>query len=72
MLQDEAEKAVCSLLYAGLGPDVRSGDWVVPWGRKGEVPEHVRTYLVGTTEEKNVSARVYAHYDEAMKQMIAG
>jgi hypothetical protein len=72
MLQDEAEKAACSLLYAGLGPDVRSGDWVVPWGRKGEVPEHVRTYLVGTTERGTVSASVYARYEKEMKQMIAG
>jgi retinol dehydrogenase-12 len=24
-----------TLLYAGLGPDVRSGDLIIPWGRKG-------------------------------------
>jgi retinol dehydrogenase-12 len=30
-----------TLLYAGLGPNVRSGDWIIPWGRKGNVPDDV-------------------------------
>ena len=28
-------------LYAGLAPGVESGDFVIPWGRKGEVPCHI-------------------------------
>jgi retinol dehydrogenase-12 len=30
-----------TLLYAGLGPDVRSGDLIIPWGRKEIVPGDV-------------------------------
>jgi NAD(P)-dependent dehydrogenase (short-subunit alcohol dehydrogenase family) len=28
-------------LYAGLAPGVNDGDFVIPWGRKGEVPAHI-------------------------------
>ncbi|KAH8722491.1 hypothetical protein GQ44DRAFT_729596 [Phaeosphaeriaceae sp. PMI808] len=50
-----------TLLYAGLSPDTRSGDWVIPWGRKSNVPEHVRACLmVESGEEKGFSARLYA------------
>jgi retinol dehydrogenase-12 len=47
-------------LYAGLGPDVRSGDFIIPWGRKGSVPAHIVEGTVakeGTT--KSISARFY-------------
>jgi retinol dehydrogenase-12 len=38
-----------TLLYAGLGPDVRSGDLIIPWGRRGNVPADV----VMCTEHKD-------------------
>jgi retinol dehydrogenase-12 len=41
-LAGESEYELCTLLYTGLAGDVRSRDWVVPWGRKDDVPEHVR------------------------------
>jgi retinol dehydrogenase-12 len=40
--------AAYTLLYAGLGPDVRSGDWIIPWRRKGNVPENVTACAMRT------------------------
>lgn len=31
----------CTLLYAGLAPDVRSGDYIIRWGRKSPVPDSI-------------------------------
>jgi retinol dehydrogenase-12 len=36
-----AEFGAYTELYAGLSPEVRDGDWVIPWGRRSEVPGHV-------------------------------
>ncbi|KAF1958352.1 NAD(P)-binding protein, partial [Byssothecium circinans] len=48
-------------LYAGLAPDVEDGDFVIPWGRKGVVPEHVArsTRVEGGGDGKSVGARFY-------------
>jgi retinol dehydrogenase-12 len=47
-------------LYAGLGPDVRSGDFVIPWGRKDSVPAHiVEGTVLKEGEVESVSARFY-------------
>jgi retinol dehydrogenase-12 len=59
------EYAACTLLCAGLAPEVRSGDLVVPWGRQGAVSAHVRGCTVAKeSEEKSVSARLYEWYKE--------
>jgi hypothetical protein len=63
------EYAACTLLYAGLAPEVRSGDWVVPWGRKGSVPENVKVCrMVREGEQKSVSERVYEWCEERVKE----
>ncbi|OAL52931.1 NAD(P)-binding protein [Pyrenochaeta sp. DS3sAY3a] len=46
-------------LYAGLGPDVRSGDFVVPWGRKGDVPTHIKDNTNDINGGKSVSKTFY-------------
>lgn len=54
------EYTAYTLLYAGLGPDVRSGDFVIPWGRKGSVPAHVEeSTKVKDGETMSVSARFF-------------
>lgn len=58
---------VCTLLYAGLAPDVRGGDWVIPWGRKTGVPGQIAACTVRTDEGKSVSEDLYcllAHLSE--------
>jgi retinol dehydrogenase-12 len=65
------EYAACTLLYAGLAPEVRSGDLVVPWGRKGVVSAHVEACTVAKeSEEKSVSARLYEWYKEEVRQLM--
>lgn len=48
-------------LYAGLAPDVRDGDFVIPWGRKGDLPCHIKdsTKVGEGVESKSVSERFY-------------
>ncbi|KAH3969057.1 hypothetical protein HBH69_209180 [Parastagonospora nodorum] len=59
------EYDVCTLLYAGLAPRVASGDWVIPWGRKGEVSEFVRACTARQNDETNgVAAALFEHYEE--------
>lgn len=58
-------------LYAGLSPDVKDGDFVIPWGRKGQVPEHLRESLKeGKAGEKSVSARFYEWCEEQVRPFI--
>lgn len=73
MLSDakETEYRACTLLYAGLAPEVRSGDWVVPWGRKGSVPEHVRDgAVIKAKVVEAVSAGLYERCREEVKQFV--
>jgi retinol dehydrogenase-12 len=50
----------CTLLYAGLAPDVRSLDWVIPYGKKAIVPDRVRQSIATPNASgKKVSARLY-------------
>jgi len=64
----EEEYAACTLLYAGLAPEVRSGDWVVPWGRRGEVAGDVREGTTAEEGDQSVSARVLEWYEGEVAQ----
>jgi retinol dehydrogenase-12 len=47
-------------LYAGFGPDCRSGDFVFPWGREGSAPAHIVEGTVAKNGEvRSVSAQFY-------------
>ncbi|KAH7082276.1 hypothetical protein FB567DRAFT_530931 [Paraphoma chrysanthemicola] len=71
VFNDELEKSVCTLLYAALGPDVRSRDWVVPWGRKGAVPEFVREGAAGKNEKVELSsASLYALHESYLTRHL--
>ncbi|CAO2653224.1 Nn.00g026350.m01.CDS01 [Neocucurbitaria sp. VM-36] len=54
-------------LYAGLGPDVRSGDFVIPWGRKGDVSAHIKESTVGKEGQDSVSVRFYEWCEEQIQ-----
>jgi retinol dehydrogenase-12 len=66
----EDEYATCTLLYAGLAPEVRSGDWVVPWGRKGDVPENVRDGTTAPEGDESVSTRIFGWYEAEVEQYM--
>lgn len=66
----EDEYATCTLLYAGLAPEVRSGDWVVPWGRKGVVPENVRNVITAQEGDESVSTRMFGWYEAEVEQYM--
>jgi retinol dehydrogenase-12 len=60
-----------TLLYAGLGPDVRSGDLIIPWGRKGSVPADV----IMCTEYKDGEGKIhnqilYGRCEENVKPLV--
>jgi retinol dehydrogenase-12 len=58
-------------LFAGLGPDLKQGDFVIPWGRKGCVPEHLKKSLnVGEDGLESVSARFYDWCGEQVKPFM--
>lgn len=57
-------------LYAGLAPDVKDGDFVIPWGRKGCVPDHIRGSTGAKAGEKSVSARFYEWCQEQAKPFM--
>lgn len=62
------EYDACTLLYAGLAPRVASGDWVIPWGRKGKVSEYVRECIAQQNGEVNgVAAALFEQYDERLR-----
>ncbi|KAF2738841.1 short-chain dehydrogenase, partial [Polyplosphaeria fusca] len=47
-------------LYAGFAPDVQTGGFYWPWGRKGVVPDHVEESTVAPADGgKSVAARFY-------------
>jgi NAD(P)-dependent dehydrogenase (short-subunit alcohol dehydrogenase family) len=64
----EDQYAQYTALYAGLAPDVRDGDIVVPWGRKGEVPRAVRELVKGEriADGDSIGGRFYAWCEEAV------
>lgn len=53
-------------LYAGLAPDVRSGDYVIPWGRKGKVPYHI----VQSTQDEDGKASVSKRFFEWCERQV--
>lgn len=58
-------------LYAGLAPNVKSGDFVIPWGRKGDVPCHLKeSTKAGKEGEKSVSAKFYEWCEEQVRPFI--
>ncbi|KAH7382246.1 short-chain dehydrogenase [Pyrenochaeta sp. MPI-SDFR-AT-0127] len=66
-----AEYGAYTELYAGLGPDVKSEDFVIPWGRKGSVPNYVKESIVAKDGEVDtVSARFYEWCEKQVKQFI--
>jgi retinol dehydrogenase-12 len=64
-MSDRLECGANTLLYAGVGPDVRNGDFVIPWGRKGTVPTHI-VEIVQTQDPqgKGASASFYELCEE--------
>jgi retinol dehydrogenase-12 len=68
------EYEACMLLYAGMAPNVRSGDWVISYGRKSTVPHHVlRCVDTSDTEGKSASGRLCKRYEEqAGSYILAG
>jgi retinol dehydrogenase-12 len=58
------QHSACTLLYAGLGPDVRSGDWIIPWGRKGNVSEDIMRCTRKESEGKRPSETLYERCEE--------
>ncbi|KAF2712848.1 NAD(P)-binding protein [Pleomassaria siparia CBS 279.74] len=58
-------------LYAGLAPNVNDGDFVLPWGRKGEAPEHIVASMKTEEGKKTVSARFYEWCEEQVKPFMA-
>ncbi len=57
-------------LYAGLAPEVRSDDFVIPWGRKGSVPAHIMKSTVAEEGEESVSSRFYDWCNEQVKPFM--
>jgi retinol dehydrogenase-12 len=64
------QHSACTLLYAGLGPDVRSGDWIIPWGRKGNVPEDIMKCTTKECEGERQSETLYERCEEKAKQFL--
>ncbi|KAF2656202.1 short-chain dehydrogenase [Lophiostoma macrostomum CBS 122681] len=57
-------------LYAGLAPGVSSGDYVIPWGRKGEVPPHVVRSMKGVDGQASVSKRFYEWCEQQVQPFV--
>jgi retinol dehydrogenase-12 len=59
------------VLFAGIAPGVEDGDFVIPPGKKGSVPEHIRTSTaVEKGEEESVSARFYEWCEEQARHSL--
>lgn len=60
-----SEYEACTLLFTGLAPGVRSGDWVMRYGGKGTVPDHVLSCIdTREGEVESSSARLYERCEE--------
>jgi retinol dehydrogenase-12 len=46
-------------LYAGLSPELRSGGFYIPWGRRGVVPPHVEASCKAQGDKQSVASRFY-------------
>jgi NAD(P)-dependent dehydrogenase (short-subunit alcohol dehydrogenase family) len=57
-------------LYAGIAPDVKDGDFVIPWGRKGEVPGHIVESTRAVDEVESVSKRFYEWCERQVKPFM--
>ncbi|KAF2680276.1 NAD(P)-binding protein [Lentithecium fluviatile CBS 122367] len=58
-------------LYAGLAPDVHQSDFIIPWGRKGGVPDHLSASTKVAEEGlKSVSARFYDWCEEQVRPFM--
>lgn len=57
-------------LYAGLAPDVNNGDFVIPWGRKASVPEHIHASTLEQAGDRSVSARFYEWCEEMIRPFV--
>jgi NAD(P)-dependent dehydrogenase (short-subunit alcohol dehydrogenase family) len=58
-------------LYAGLAPGVESGDYVIPWGRKGSAPAHVVQSTKGENGEFSVSKRFYEWCEQQVQPFVS-
>ncbi|KAF2476903.1 short-chain dehydrogenase [Lindgomyces ingoldianus] len=56
-------------LYAGFSPDIKSGEFVVPWGRKGCVPDHIAKSMQAAGG-KSVSTRFYEWCEEKARPFV--
>ena len=56
-------------LYGGLAPGLNDGDFVIPWGRKGSVPEHI-VESTKAVDGKSVSGQFYDWCSEQVKPFM--
>jgi retinol dehydrogenase-12 len=57
-------------LYAGLSSKVRSGDYIVPWGRPGVAPGHLNDGLKPTSKVASTSSRFYDWCEKEVSRFI--
>jgi NAD(P)-dependent dehydrogenase (short-subunit alcohol dehydrogenase family) len=57
-------------LYAGIAPNVKDGDFIIPWGRKGEVPAHIVESTRAVGEMESVSKRFYDWCERQVKPYL--
>lgn len=60
-------------LYAGLSPDVtrnENGSFYIPWGRLGELPQHLKKSMAPTGTEPSISSKFYAWCDRQVARFL--
>lgn len=57
-------------LFAGIAPDVENGDFIIPWGRKGSVPEHLYASSVAKEGDLSVGERFFGWCEEQVKPFL--
>ena len=58
-------------LYAGLAPGVDSGDYVIPWGRKGMAPPHIVQSTKDEDGKASVSKRFYDWCERQVQPFVS-
>lgn len=57
-------------LFAGLSTKVRTGEFYIPWGRVGEVPEHLVQSMLPGSKHRAVSQRFYDWCEEQTRSFV--
>ncbi|KAH7136026.1 hypothetical protein B0J11DRAFT_519763 [Dendryphion nanum] len=57
-------------LFAGLAPGVNDGNFVIPWGRKGNVPDHIAASTKARNGGKSVSAIFYEWCEQQIQPFV--